>query len=169
MLFSFAESTAEVIKPRISISPTTPASISESKDSLKTPPKNETLKGKIIDKKGEAIPDVNITIKNTTLTTVSDDNGTFSIFISDTLKIDTLTVQIDAMGYEITSLSIKRDEIPLYVEIVMKEEEMMGAVVISAGMMSYHPKYKPWQKGWWRGSTWRHRWNRVTNVFRRND
>ena len=168
LFFSFAESTAEVIKPRTSISPTR-TDISESKDSLKMPPKNETLKGKIIDKKGEAIPGVNINIKNTTLIAVSDDNGEFSIFISDTLKMDTLTVQIDAMGYEITSLSIKRDEIPLYVEIVMKEEEMMGAVVISAGMMSYHQKYKPWQKGWWRGSTWRYRWNRITNVFRRND
>ena len=66
-----------------------------------TQPDNITVKGKIVDDKGEAIPGATISIKGTTQGTISDVDGNFSISVPSDA-----TLQISFIGYKSMDVAV---------------------------------------------------------------
>lgn len=66
-----------------------------------------TIKGKIIDQKGEGIPFVNVILQNTSLGTLSDEDGNY---ILNRVPADNYTIEASSEGYQSYEDDIKLDE-----------------------------------------------------------
>jgi len=76
------------------------------------------IQGKVVDKKGEPVPFVNIGIENTYIGTISEPNGNFELVIPE--KFKTRIILFSSIGYHKTSIPIK-ENIGKIIEIVLKE------------------------------------------------
>ena len=87
----------------------------------------QTIKGKVIDTSGEALPFMNVVLKGTTNGTTTDDNGEFSI----TVKSLPATLVVSSIGYTTKELKVKNTS---YVTITVKDgsESLEEIVVIGS-------------------------------------
>lgn len=89
------------------------------------------LSGYVLDEKKTGVPYANIGILNTTIGTISDENGFFEIMIP--WQYESKSILFTAIGYKTKNLDIKEIEYPENIEIelsVIKEE--LAIVNVSA-------------------------------------
>jgi hypothetical protein len=85
-----------------------------------------TFKGKLINNDTKSPIDIaTITIANTNVTTISDENGAFNFVIPDSLMTDTLIFNIKSIGYENLTYTVQKNELNQDFVIRMKEIEML--------------------------------------------
>jgi len=89
------------------------------------------ISGSIRDSKGESVPGANIYFKGTFEGTTSDTSGTFSL--TTKLKGERILI-ISFMGYESYSQSLELKNVPIIIDITLKEiKKDLGEVVITVG------------------------------------
>jgi iron complex outermembrane receptor protein len=85
----------------------------------------QTIKGKVTDASGEALPYINVLVKGTANGTTSDDNGEFNL----TVKSLPATVVISSIGYKTKEVKINSSS---YVTIVLEEgSESLEEIVVT--------------------------------------
>lgn len=83
----------------------------------------QTIKGKVTDSSGGALPYMNVVEKGTTNGTVTDDNGEFSIPVKEL----PIKLVISSMGFKTKEVTVNKAS---YLTIVVKEDNALGEVVI---------------------------------------
>ncbi|QMU64735.1 MAG: carboxypeptidase-like regulatory domain-containing protein [Flavobacteriaceae bacterium] len=84
-----------------------------------------TISGKVLDEQNQPLPFVNIILKNSTIGTVTDDNGAFTLTINEKRG----RIEISYVGY--ISQVIRINSKKKYLTIILKEEaNQLGEVVI---------------------------------------
>jgi hypothetical protein len=91
-----------------------------------------TFKGKLIDEYTKLPIDIaTITIANTNVSFISDENGAFNLMIPDSLMTDTLVFNIKKIGYKSLTYTVQKNELNQDFIIRMKElEEMVLGMMI---------------------------------------
>ena len=85
----------------------------------------QTIKGKIKDASGEALPYINILVKGTANGTTTDDNGEFNI----TVKSLPATLVVSSIGYQTKRVSVKDSA---YLNITLQEgSEALDEIVVT--------------------------------------
>jgi TonB-linked SusC/RagA family outer membrane protein len=86
----------------------------------------KTVKGKITTDKGEVLPGVNVIIKGTTLGTVSNNDGSFTVTLPDSSK----TLTFSAVGFNAKDVAVGLQS---EIEVMLSEDtETLNEVVITA-------------------------------------
>lgn len=86
-----------------------------------------TIKGKVVDDNNQPIPGANIALKGSTVGTVSDFDGLFSLTVQESLPF---TLVVSSIGFESSSTDISGETGDI--TIVLKEGTELDEVVISA-------------------------------------
>ena len=79
----------------------------------------KSIKGKITDETGAGIPDVTVTVKETTITTKTDANGNFVIIVPETVKNGELL--FTHISYPNTTVKISGNEVTLILQKITKQ------------------------------------------------
>ena len=83
---------------------------------------NVTVKGKVVDANGEALIGVNVSVKGTTIGTISDVNGKYSIEVPNQKAI----LVFSFIGYTTREIPVGKNKV---IDVVMKEDEIGRAHV----------------------------------------
>lgn len=79
------------------------------------------IQGKIIDEKTRVgIPFVKIVIKNSNVTTITNDNGEFELVIPDNLLTNIITIVVSCEGYQVLETKISKTELPIKKDFILK-------------------------------------------------
>jgi CarboxypepD_reg-like domain len=111
-----------------------------------------TIKGNVIDSMKEAMVGASVVLKGTTIGTIADIDGEFTITLSrETFKDGILVVSL--IGYETQEYELSKFRIrePLIIELKESDMALQGEMIIVGGVSSHRPKL----------------WKRFTNLFRR--
>jgi CarboxypepD_reg-like domain len=113
-----------------------------------------TIKGNVIDSMKEAMVGASVALKGTTIGTIADIDGEFTITLSrETFKDGILVVSL--IGYETQEYELSKFRIrePLIIELKESDMALQGEMVIVGGVSSHRPNL----------------WKRFTNLFRRKE
>ena len=78
--------------------------------------------GKVTDTQGEPLSSVNIYLQNSYLGTASNDDGYYSLGVSETLEKLKVTISFQALGYKTLTKNIAPFSFPHILDIVLEEE-----------------------------------------------
>ncbi|WP_255404820.1 SusC/RagA family TonB-linked outer membrane protein [Prevotella sp. kh1p2] len=86
--------------------------------------RNKTVKGQVLDEKGEPVIGATIKVKGTTLATVSDVDGNFAITVPEGSKLT-----VSYLGYADKEIAADQSNVTVS---MLQDEKMLGEVVVTA-------------------------------------
>ena len=84
----------------------------------------QTIKGKVTDASGEALPYMNVVVKGTSNGTTTDENGEFNLEVKNL----PITLVISSMGFATKQVKVSTTE---YLNIVVNEDNALDEVVVT--------------------------------------
>jgi iron complex outermembrane receptor protein len=84
----------------------------------------QTIKGKVTDSSGEALPYMNVVVKGTSNGTTTDENGEFNLEVKNL----PITLVISSMGFATKQVKVSTTE---YLNIVINEDNALDEVVVT--------------------------------------
>lgn len=95
---------------------------------IQQPPASRAIKGTILDEKNEPIPGAGVSLKGTTLGTMTDHNGTFSLNAAGNV-----TLVINYMGYQKKEVILPANQSTTKIVLTPENAELNEVVVIGFG------------------------------------
>lgn len=93
-----------------------------------------TITGTVKDVNGESVIGANISVKGTTIGTITDINGNFKLQVPDNGKLT-----ISYIGYESQEISINNK--PSFIIILKEDSKMLSEVVVTAWVLRERKKH----------------------------
>lgn len=93
----------------------------------------DTVKGRVIGRDSLPIVGASVMIQQSTIGTVTDENGNFELKIPDSLQSFTTKLVISSVGYNSDTVSINPNVVNVKIQLVMLDLALSGEVCVVAG------------------------------------